>query len=200
MGVNATAWLNTDNADNVAEVVAILLGAEAKLATHGKGSYQEYTAAEVSGVNIVSDPRQFGRGDLRSDAKLQVNAAKLEGDRSGESAYLSPRIWFGHNVDSRNMPKQGIAFVVYLSSSPVRIALLTRLAQWFGGTVESNDSRNNTSKTYKRRAPANKYGVDPEDGKAWNAYQAAVVAIKPLTRAEVKRFNKVAAYKGEEAA
>ena len=66
-----------------------------------------------------------------------------------------------------------------------------------GGIVQFNDCGNEKSPNLFRRmraCPVDKYGLIPDDGKAWEKYNDALMKLKPLSRLDLKRGWKVAAY------
>jgi hypothetical protein len=83
------------------------------------------------------------------------------------------------------------------TSTPFWCAIGRRLVEWFGGVVEFNDCGSAKAPNVFRRArscPVDRYGLLPDDGKAWETYNDALMKLQPLSRIDLKRGWKVAAY------
>lgn len=84
------------------------------------------------------------------------------------------------------------------TSTPFWCAISKRLVRFFGGRVIYNDCEAYSGRNVyaaKRSCPVDKHGLVPDDGEAWNKYERAVVALKPVTEADIVAAQKVAGYK-----
>ena len=77
-------------------------------------------------------------------------------------------------------------------SRPINIALCIALCDFFGGRIDFNDCDHSDC---DYRQPTRE-DIHATDGQPWNAFQDRILAVKPLTKEDIKRCRDVAAYKG----
>lgn len=87
----------------------------------------------------------------------------------------------------------GEYFLMLARSTALNIAMFKRLADFFGGVVDANDC-DEEERDYQVKFKSRKVN-SPEDGKEWEEFQERMLKLKPLTKAEIKRCEKLAAYK-----
>lgn len=78
-------------------------------------------------------------------------------------------------------------------SRAVSIAMSRKLIRFFGGVVDANDCDDN-ERDFEWKFQSRKHN-SPQDGKEWDDFQQRKWNVKPLTKAEINRCEKLAAYK-----
>lgn len=87
--------------------------------------------------------------------------------------------------------------MLHLSSSPTRIALAIRLAEFFGGIVDYNDCDEDGKELRFRRSRAVPNMLADMEDEDYGRFQRALMALEPLTKKEIRAARKFAAYKEE---
>ncbi len=73
------------------------------------------------------------------------------------------------------------------------LAAFTRVAEFFGGSVDYNDCDDETE-NYVAMIVRDDEQNCPEDGEPWQAFQHRLASVKPLTSDEIEAFRQHAAY------
>lgn len=81
------------------------------------------------------------------------------------------------------------------SSTPVWIAIGNRLVEFFGGELIPNDC---TDKNIRILPWKEKIEVSPENDPEWTGFYNGIKEIKPITKEEVKQYEKIAGYPEDE--
>ena len=88
--------------------------------------------------------------------------------------------------------RRGLGF----RSWPLAIAMLKRLADFFGGNVDYNDCDSNAH-DYER-PDRDDVANCPDDGEPWEDLQDRMAAVKAVTREEIAECRRFAAYNEDE--
>jgi hypothetical protein len=158
--------------------VANILGIAAGLKPHmyqseqfSDSSWAEVNGVSVSGSGIVTLANIDLRGDMVDGMKHHFVSYHFEASHSGDRL-LMPR------------------------STAFWIACMKRLVDFYGGRIDFNDC-DDTDVDYEVPPKSNEENC-PEDGDEWDDFQKRVLAVEPVTKAEMEYLDGVAAYKLEE--
>jgi hypothetical protein len=182
MGVDANLYLKPDiKLDDIVDAIGRILGLEERRFGSDEtdwsydGVIQYRPALTIMGMSDLAIP-----------------------DGRFTGANLNPRFFFNdsyYEVDEEGAQTdkliRGVS-CLHFSSSPLRIALMRRLAQIFGGVLEEHDSRG-TMKVFKR--PRKRFWNTRHDGEDYIAYKKYLYDIPPLTDEEIEDARESAAYK-----
>lgn len=102
---------------------------------------------------------------------------------------------FSYHYEFGGYKNMGACRGIILRSRSYNIALLMRLADFFGGVVDFQDCDDEERDYVVKDKPDSKNC--PEDGEPWQNLQERIWAVKPLTQEEIDKCEKFAAYKEE---
>lgn len=179
MGVDANLYIKADiSADNIIDAIGRILGLEPRR-FGDKGEYWTY-----NGV-IEYEPSE----DIVGYARLSIPEGKYKG------AGLWPSIMFNSYYqefkDGEFTDRMVRGFTrIHFSSSPLRVAILRRLAETFGGVLQPHDSEG-TLITYKR--PRKNFWAQRDD-ETYEEYHQYLWNIPPVTDEDIEAAREVAAY------
>jgi len=178
MGVSCNIYLPPDvRADHIADVVAILTGSKVTETRIG-GSSAIFT-------DILPEPIQtpfsndIGAGWIIPQSEF------------AKEIYVKLAVF--HATPFKGQTYTNISF----GSSPVRVAIASRLIHWFGGVVVANDCSGDVTHRSNRHCPTEEDGILPHDA-AWDDYQRALLRLRPLRKREIEAARKYAAYKEDD--
>lgn len=160
----------------VAEVIGILAGL--KPAKHAlERSQGDKWFVSVDGAKAV------GNVNIPEMATIELNAPKGSTLVDG---LVSHRAFYHYESEQ---PKG--ARLLSVRATPFWIAMARRLVQHFGGEVVYSDCDDGKA-NYKCKCP--RVPNYPTDGEPWQRYQEEVFNLKPITKAEIQKARKWAAY------
>lgn len=185
MGVDANLYLSSDiRVDDVIDAIGRML----ELEPRRYGDKNEYWT--YHGLNMI---------EVRRYSSLNMLDLTIPTPKRTE-VYLNPTWFYGatfYNTDSEGRQDGTVTRgmnCLHFSSSPLRVAILIRLAKTFGGIVEANDSKG-IKVTYKR--PRRKFWAGRNDGDSYHAYLKYLWDISPLTEKEIQSAKKLTAHKSD---
>ena len=178
MGVNVKCYLAAGTRlRDVAMVAAALLGNKA---AHSPISGSDSIFARVDGV--LPFERTSSVEMVYMVLKLDMNnpaaAAIIKSD--GNPYNLSYHYEAGPLGEPLLMP----------ACTAAKIALCVGLVKFFGGKIDFNDCDNRqVDRRYKPRPD-----IHATDGEEWDHLQRRIIAVKPLTAADVAKYEKYSGY------
>lgn len=185
MGVDTRIYLPNDvNVSDVANVIGILAGLKPhkSFLDHRGKSW----ATHVKGVEVKPSP-------VPELAQIIIRAPKGESLIDGEASY-----YVGYHFEASRSFAGKYGRLLMPRSTPFWIAVGLKLAKFFGGKVVYRDC-DAPCKAYgtwaNRFFPKPRRNNSPEDSKVWQDFQKAIFRIKPLTKTDLKRAERVASYK-----
>lgn len=165
MGVNCRITLPpAARVDDVANVIGRLSGAKA-IWKELDGSGGWYCKVEQVTVKPSSVPECADIQWTGADGVFQYVMYHFEWDEKGNRGLLP-------------------------TSTAFWVAAACRLVDFFGGQVDYNDSDGQMCDYSRRQQP----GIHANDGEEWDQLQEKIMAVKPLTGADLKAAAAVAAY------
>lgn len=183
MGVDTVVRLPANvRVSDVADVIAIVSGKP--VAKISLGSGVDSWAAEVAGVRVSGLPTMPQCAYIHIDGPLPEH---IQNYRDGQDG-LRVLYHFETENGERLLMRRSTAFW---------IAVGRRLVQFFGGTQDYQDC--DARDVNYRKPPKSDRDNNPSDGKPWSDFQQRKLALKPLTLAELKSADKLAAYQRREA-
>lgn len=172
MSVNTHIYLPCDvRFDDVANVMGILAGLDARLVPFDATKPWKGWYVKVDGV----DWRQSHTPRM-CIIELESAYEQADGQSSHEAFYH-----FENPDGSR---------CVSVGSTPFWIAVGRGLVKFFGGRMTYQDTTDKVDFRAKKPRACN----SPEDGRPWCDFQKAVLAVKAVTKAELRAAAKLAAY------
>ncbi len=151
---------------DVAKVIGILAGLPADKEPLGGGSY----CCRVHGVEV----KPSGMAEV---ATITINGDLVDGEKQHYST------WHWEPEDEGRL--------LYPKANPFWIAVGLKLVDFFGGTIVYTDT---DGRKPNHRAKKPRQSNNPQDGKPWQDFQDAILAVKPLTKAELRAADKLSAY------
>ena len=180
MGVDAQIYVRRDaRVRDVADVMGILAG----LKPH-KSNFPGGWSCKVDGVSIASCTSLPECCSIHLDAGLDEKL--IDGEQS-------------HNVLWHWEPSEGMDnyHLMMPSSTAFWIAVGIEVCKFFGGCIGYNDC---DDQHIDRHIKGMREINNPEDGKAWDDFQEAKMAVKPLTMEYLKHVDQYASYSMREIA
>jgi len=178
MSVDTRIRLSPDvHIDDVAEVIGILAGLKPEKVPFkdGTGFYARVPGVECQNTCVVGM------------AHIVLTAPKGKTLIDGE-----PYHFCSYHFEPSNSGRKSDHFkLLFPRSTPFWIAMGRRLADFFGGTIDYSDC-DSKSIDYRRGYP--KLRNSPEDGRPYFQFQEKILAVKPLTRADLQAARKWACY------
>lgn len=164
----------------VATVAAILLGATPEKQVFSGGGYRAHArGAEVLPSNYSAPTLVEIVIKLNPDNFVAAEILRSDGTKKGEY-HLTYHFESGPMGEPLIMPK----------STAAKISLSKALIEFFGGTIDFNDS---DSSELDFKSPRKK-DISASDGKPWYSLQDRILALKPLTQKDMDAVSKFAAY------
>jgi hypothetical protein len=183
MGVNITAeFVGGTRVDDVADAIGILLGLpklpkqKESLSGNGNGWYVEVKGVKVKASNAVPTMLYIEIDLTRTENEVAAALREQEGDVYQMSYHLES----GKLGESHIIPK----------SSAEKIALARALVGFFGGWIDYNDS---DSRAVNFRAPRHPQ-LHATNGKRWQQFEQSMWDLRPLSKKDVAKVAKWAAY------
>jgi len=185
MGVNTQTYLPHDvQVRDVAEVIGLLAGLKSTQMKSISDTYRTVPGVKIEVCNKVPEM-----------CTIIIRAPKGKTLVDGESVH---HVHFHFEIGYKYSGKYGR----YLSprATPFWIAMMIRVAKFFGGRVFYRDCE---GKTAAYGVYANRYFTkprkhnDPEDDVEYSRFQKEIYSVKPITQADINRANRVAAYKNQ---
>jgi len=173
MGVNCSVQLsNGAEWQKVGQVACVLLGAK---------SHREPLGND-GGWHLVVDGFGFGKYAVTCDPSYVDILVSGDADNPAskaiaESDSLPYRLWYG--LERRSL---------YPKATAAKIALAEGITKFFGGKIVYNDSTDKKA-SFKPLA-----SFTQESNAAFYRFQNALESLKPLTKADIERCAKYAAY------
>jgi hypothetical protein len=172
MSVNTLIVLPADTrSDDVADVIGILMGGKPDFILFGgrtPGGYVKVEGVEIKTTSFYRMAEIIVRGTLIDGKTVHFVSYHFEGSKG--QRLLSP------------------------CSTALWIAVGLRLIKFFGGKMIYKDSAPPRAGHYDRSFPTPKRGNSHEDGKKYADFQQELLHLKPLTSADLKKWERRAAY------
>lgn len=167
MGVDTLIRLPADvRIRDVSIVIGILAGLKPEQHSLCGSSY----SCSVAGVETKSS-------SIPECADIEINGDLVDGEKNHHVMFH-----FEYKASRLLMPR----------STAFWIAVGRRLIQFFGGSMDYQDC-DSVETNYRRKSP--RKDNSPEGGKPWHDLQDAMLAIKPITKDELIKCDKWAAYR-----
>ena len=177
MGVDCKITLPANvRLKDVADVIGVAAGFKPEKSPLGS-RHPDSWAVHVPGVRVSS----FNHAGLESCAKIELVGETVDGVKYHYAMYH-----FEYDDGKRLLNPRSTAFWLGIGH---------RLVDFFGGSLDYQDC-DDSDKDYHVLGKHNRSN-QPTDGKDWQDLQERMFAVKPLTKSELKRFDKLAAYKME---
>ena len=159
---------------DVADVIGVAAGFKPEKSPLGS-SHPDSWAVRVPGVRVSS----FNCQGLESCAKIELVGETMDGVKDHYVMYH-----FEYDDGQRLLAPRSTAFWLGIGH---------RLVDFFGGSIDYQDC-DDSYKDYSVPGKSDELN-QPEGGDEWDSLQERMFAVKPLTKEELKRFNKLTAYK-----
>ena len=177
MGVTAKCFLPpATQIEDVAAVMGALLGLHVEKKPLGRDGYY----ADVRGVKA-------GGTELPAMAQIVANMNGVDNDAAAEIPEVHLRLGYHYAANERG------EHLLMPASTPARIALMVGLVVFFGGHVQFNDAAEGGGSGLRVKAKPGKY-LRHSENEQFRQMQDDILAIEPLTKADVDKYRKFAAY------
>lgn len=197
MGTNTNIYLPLDvNVELAAKAIGVMLGLPTKfreVRPRSMGPNSTYWESDVRGI------RYRRMGSIASHATVEFLFRHPDKKKSLTSGYEAESAYF--TLAERCYPKIGGEnfwnVVGCISSTPFWCALAKNLVDFFGGYAHFEDTDDPKGKNVyrgRRRCPADRAGLIPDDGSAWSRFHEALTKLTPPTPKEIKAARGVAHY------
>ena len=180
MGINTNIYLPHDvRVRDVAEVIGILAGLEVTKSPLHNGC-EEPWGIRVSGATIK------GNENVPQICDIVLKGELIDGEKEHFAYYHFEVSGFQPPNEKRKYSR-----MVSQRMSPFWIAVGIKLAMFFGGAVDFNDSDDNDfDMVFGKPRKWN----DEEDGEPWQNFQREMFELKPVTKEDLEEAKKFASY------
>lgn len=178
MGVDCSVILPHEaGLDDIASVMGLLLGAKGELKplSQGGGLHLKVEGVEIKPSSMAECP------------SIHIADALMSDGSRGERRIM---FHYEYNTRSRRDVYTTSGRGILPSCTALNIALCVELARFFGGEVDYN---NCDAKQANFKAPKAK-DLLACNGKKWDDFQRRMAAVKPLTKTQIDKYQKYAAY------
>lgn len=183
MGVNCNVFFPTDvRSNDLAMVAGVLAG----LPHHIEDIGRPGDPCIVVRVDGAREEVTVSPGMVDIVLTTPENKTFLDGEKHHTTYF---------HYSSRHNGK--IWNAIHPTANPFWCAVSLGLVRWFGGILVYNDCKEAKGKNIvraKRSCPVDRAGL-PDRGKPWGEYQTALNKLKSITAAELRRADRMAAYK-----